>query len=391
MKESIWTKDFLAHTISYLLMSSAFYFLLPTLPIYVVKGLGEDASKVGYIIGFYAFSALLVRPFAGYALDAFGRKTIYLSALVFYAILLGAYAFASTFFALIIVRLLHGVSWGVITTGGSTITADLVPASKRGQGIGYFGLSITLSMALGPVAGLWILGDQNFNKLFYCAFGIGILAIVMASFIKIPEFSNRNNKIRWNTIFEKKVGHIAFVMFLVAIPFAGIFSFITLYGDQLGVENSGLFFLVYAAGVSILRPIAGKLMDKRGPSLLMLVSFITTTAGLFLLAESVNANWFLMAAFVIGLGNGVIMPTIQTMIINMVSMDRRGTANATFFSAIDLGIGLGSVILGYLAEWTSISTMYFICAIINLVPMLYFFIFVKKHYYKTIDNINFAN
>src|SRR5690606_330618 len=192
-----------------------------TLPIYGVKALNEDASKAGYIIGFYALSALLIRPFAGYAMDAYGRTNIYIGAMVVYILLMASYNLAASFTLLIIIRLLHGFTWGVITTGGSTITADLVPLKKRGQGIGFFGLSITLSMAIGPIIGLWIMGENAYDRLFYSSAVLGILALILISQINITHFTGRKTKLSWNSIFEKKVIHIAMVMLFAAVPFAG--------------------------------------------------------------------------------------------------------------------------------------------------------------------------
>lgn len=386
--DKVFTRDFIIHSLSYLLLTTAFYFLLPTLPIYVVRDLGEDTSMVGYITGFYALSALIIRPFAGYALDSYGRKPIYLGSLFFFTLLMIGYVFAGNFLLLIIIRLLHGLSWGALTTGGSTIVADIVPESKRGQGIGYFGLSITLSMALGPVLGLWILDFDNFNRLFIASCGVALLAFVLALAIRYPKVKLRKTKLSWDSILEKSVLHIALVMVIVAIPYAGIMTFIPLLSEEIGIANGGFFFLAYALGVSLLRPIAGKIMDIQGPKLIMVVSFFLSILGLIIISYSSNLSWFLSGALILGLGNGILMPTLQTMIINMVRPERRGVANSTFFSSIDLGIGVGSVILGYLAAYTSLSFLFLFSGILLLFPMMYFFIFAVKDYHRSVEIIS---
>lgn len=386
--DKVFSRNFLIHSFSYLLLTTAFYFLLPTLPLYVVRVLEEDKSMVGYITGFYALSALIIRPFAGFALDTWGRKPVYLASLIIYTMLIYTYTLASTFFLLIIIRLLHGLSWGLLTTGGSTIVADIVPASKRGQGIGYFGLAITLSMAIGPLLGLWILDQQYYNRLFMASSLISLIALLMSCFINFPKVKLTRHTLSWNTIVEKSVLPIALVMIIVAIPYAGMMTFIPLYSEELGIENGGLFFLIYAIGVSILRPLAGKIMDLRGPVVIMIISFTLSIAGLVLLYFSNEIRLFLVGAFVLGLGNGILMPTLQTMIINMVKPERRGVANSTFFSSIDLGIGIGSVVLGYLAEFTSLSFLFLFSGIILLFPMFYFFIFVVEKYNRSIAAIS---
>jgi MFS family permease len=305
-----------------------------------------------------------------------------------YTFLMIGYAFANNFMILVLIRLLHGLSWGALTTGGSTIVADIVPESKRGQGIGYFGLSITLSMALGPVLGLWILDYDQFNRLFVASCGLSLLACLMALGIRYPKLPLRKKKLSWDSIFEKSVLHIAFVMVIVAIPYAGIMTFIPLLSEEIGISNGGFFFLAYALGVSILRPLAGKIMDIQGPKLIMVMSFFLSILGLAIISYSHNLNWFLSGALILGLGNGILMPTLQTMIINMVRPERRGVANSTFFSSIDLGIGIGSVILGYLAAYTSLSFLFLFSAILLLFPMMYFFIFVVKDYHRSVDIIS---
>jgi MFS family permease len=386
--KSIWTRDFLLHCFSYLLIASSFYILLPTLPVFVVKGLGGSKSNVGYIVGIFAISALLVRPFAGMALDKFGRKKVYLGSLIIYTILLLFYPFASNFFLLLSLRFLQGATWGAITSGGSTITADVVPKNKRGVGIGFFGLAMPISMALGPIIGLYIMGQDNFDALFYTNIGIAVLALLIALRIKYPEVSLPPvKKITLESIYEKRISHITLSMVFASIPFAAVMSFTSLHGENIGITNSGYFFMVYALGVGLLRPIAGNVMDKKGPELLMLFCFLMSIIGLLILGFSTHMYTFLISGLIMGLGNGVILPTIQTMVMNMVEPERRGVANSTFFSAIDLGISLGSIFLGYLASWTSIAEMFIFCGILLIFPMMYFYLFVLKNYYKAVETL----
>lgn len=138
------------------------------MPDYAVKMLGADESQVGYIIGVYTLSALAIRPLAGYALDSLGRKKIYLLALATFGLLIGTYYFATSLVLLLVLRLIHGLSWGVTTTGGGTIVADILPSQRRGEGVGYFGLSMTLAMAIGPGIGLWLMGDGHWLGLPAC-------------------------------------------------------------------------------------------------------------------------------------------------------------------------------------------------------------------------------
>lgn len=390
-KEKLWTKDFILFCLSYLLMAAGFYFLLPTLPIFVTEVLGEDKSKIGYIIGFYALSALLIRPFSGYALDYLGRRRVYLISMLLFTLATFLYSYAATFLWLLALRFFHGLGWGMITTGGGTIPADLVPKQRRGEGIGYFGLSITLSMAIGPLIGLWMLAETSFDFLFYATFAITVLSLGLAYFVKYPDIAHKTplaetdpkpvqKKVK---MFETKASHASVVVFLFCVAYASVFSFVAVFSQENGLGHSGLFFFLLAVGVGISRPLAGRLMDRRGPNQIMFASFLLGFAGFIML--SLSSHWlamFLASGFVIGIGCGSIIPTLQTMIMNMVLPERRGAANATYYAAVDLGISVGSVVLGYVATWTSTTFMFRICALMFIVAGAYFFSLAYKHYLR---------
>ena len=369
-------------------MAAAFYFLLPTLPVYAVNALGANKNQVGYIIGVYALSALLIRPFCGYVLDAYGRRSVYLWALGIFTVLMAAYHFSTTFFLLLLIRVFHGFTWGTITTGGSTIAADLIPESRRAEGIGFFGLAMTFSVALAPYIGDQIMGQNNFSNLFNVATAFSLAAFILALVVKVPNIKTGQTEISLSKMFDKRVNRIALVMFTGAFPFAAIISFIRIYSDELQIKQGALFFIFMAVGVAIVRLFVGKIMDKKGPSGLVFIGLAVTVAGLIWLSY-IDSFWPLMAVGVlVGIGNGIIMPTVQTMAINMVPVESRGAANATFFSAVDMGIGAGSIALGYIAEYYGIDRMFFICGIILLFPLAFYFLFVKKHYEKHVALLN---
>ena len=353
--------------------------------------LKEDTDKVGYIIGIYALSALLIRPLSGYLFDKYGRRKLFLISMFFYGVVMVSYGLAASFVVLLFLRLINGGFWGMVTTGGGTITSDLVPESRRGEGIGIFGLSMTLSMAVGPLVGLQILERTGSYDFLFISSGVLCgLAVLMSYFVNQPKISNRGNTFSVENFFEPKVLKVSMVMLLLAFPFAGIMSFITLFAKEISVENTGLFFLIYAIGVSIIRPLTGKMVDTKGPGFVMFWSFLGTILGLILLSQSTSLTPFLVASFILGLGNGIVMPTMQTMVINLVRPEKRGVATSTFFSSIDLGIGLGSFILGNVADVFSLSEMYLYCGIAMIIPVILFFSFTLKDYRTKITQLSHA-
>ena len=392
--DKILTRDYIMHFTSYFLMSSAFYFLLPTLPVYAVNALDATDNQVGYIIGVYAVAALIIRPFCGYVLDAYGRRSVYLWALGFFAVLLGLYHFTYTFVLLLLVRIFHGFAWGVITTGGSTIAADIIPEKKRAEGIGYFGLAMTFSMAIAPYFGGVIMGDDNFFNLFTISLAFGVAAFFLALLVKVPNIKTGDTRLDLKKMFDKRVYRIALVMFTGAFPYAGIIAFIMVFAETAGIPSvrawffnvdPEAFFIFFALGVAIVRILVGKIMDRKGPSGIVVVGFSVTIIGLILLRYTDTFWLFMICGVLVGMGNGLIMPTIQTMAINMVPLESRGAANATFFSAIDLGIGAGAIALGYIAENMGYRMMFFICGLILLFPLVFYFLFVRNHYFRHVE------
>jgi predicted MFS family arabinose efflux permease len=382
--QPLWTRDFTLHWATNFFMALGFYFLLPTTPVFAVKALGADNSQVGYIIGVFTLSAVAIRPFAGYALDSAGRKKIFLWAMGFFALLTFSYHLAVSLILLLFLRLLHGFAWGATTTGGGTIAADLLPPEKRGEGIGYFGLSMTLAMALGPMLGLWLMGADQYGRLFLSAGVLGVLAFFAACLVNHPRLPLTRHALSWGAFFENRVLSICIAIFFLTVVYGGIVSFISLYSDETGTGNGGLFFLVFAVAMSVTRPLAGKVMDRRGPGPVLAAGLLSLIAGFLVLWAGRDLTGFTAAAVLIGIGNGSTWPTLQTMVINLVEPQSRGVANSTFFSAIDLGIGFGSIALGWLAEATSIGTMYLASAVILLIPLAYLFLHVVKDYHSKV-------
>jgi MFS family permease len=381
-KPSIWSRSFIMLAMSNLLMAIAFYFMLPILPVYLVDKLGATKSEIGIILAFYTIAALIIRLFAGWALDTYGRKTIYIIAYILFSALFIGYPLASTVLIFIAIRFMHGLTWGVLTTSGSTIAVDIIPKEKRGEGIGIFGLSMTIGMALGPMIAILIAGESQYQTLFITAIGITLLGVLLALIVQYPKFM-KSPSIRvftFKSLIEKSSIPISLNMILIMFTYGGVLSFIALYGKEIGVENSGLFFLILSIGIGLSRIMSGKIFDKTGPRKVSIIGLSLLIAGFPVLAFVKSILGFHFAAVILGLGFGVIMPTFQAMINNLVEPSRRGAANSTFFTAFDLGIGAGMVGTGILSQWFGFTYTFAISAIVNLVALIVFILNTNKDY-----------
>lgn len=381
-RDKLWTRNFTLIGIANLLMAIAFYFLLPTLPLYLKETLGATSSQVGLVLAFYTIAALLIRPFVGYAIDSIGRKFIYLLSFIIFSALFVGYIFAISIGLMMVMRFLHGLTWGSLSTSGSTIAVDFIPASRRGEGISLFGLSMTIAMAIGPLIALIILGKMDYLWVFVIASYISITGLILALNIRFPEYkpNHDNRSFSVKRLIEKNSIPLSLNVLVVTTTYGGILSFASLYGKEIGVANSGLFFLLLAVGIGVSRFFSGTIFDRVGPFRIVVIGMILLILGFPVLFLVPNSLGYHATAVIIGLGFGIIMPTFQAMVNNLVQPDRRGAANSTYFTSFDLGIGLGMVLTGFVSEQIGLGKAFLICSIIETAALLMFVLYSYKFY-----------
>lgn len=354
--------------------------LMPILPVYAVHSLNISNDSVGVIVGIFAFSAVLVRPFTGVLTDSIGRMIIYIPSLVIFALCSGGYAFAAGAAGLMFVRIIHGISWSGVSTANSAIVADIVPASVRGQGMGYFGLSMTIAMALGPAFGVYLTERLSYFNIFLICAGISLTALFASAFVKPPVFTAKKQSFTFAGLFEKRVFGISVIQFFYGFSSSSVMTFAVLHGVEEGIKGVGYFFIVFAVFVSVVRSFGGKMLDKHGPSLFIYGGHFLYIAGCVVLAFADNLFLFLFSAAMTGFGAGLIMPTLATMMINLVPANRRGAASATVLSAMDIGVGTGAVVMGFAAHIAGYVGMYIFAGAVLLIPVLWFYFYEYNHY-----------
>ena len=372
--ERLWTKNYIMLTITALLLFSGFYLLMPTLPMFI-KQLGGSESQVGFIIGAFTISAVIIRPIVGGLMDRYGRRIFIISGLLFFAITMYFYNWVTGIIFLVALRILHGISWAIATTSIGTAVTDVIPESRRGEGMGWYGLAMTLGMALGPILGLWVAKSFSFHYLFLLCTALALIAFMLAFSTKIPAIQHTQKKPI--SFFEKSVLPIAIVTFFLSFTFGGITTFLPLFAAKIQVDV-GIFFLVYAATLTVIRPLAGKISDKYGEGAIIVPALFTLIVALLVLTFTKGIVGLVITGILYGIGFGSAQPALQVAILKLAPPEKMGVANATFLTAFDLGIGLGSIILGFVLQLMGYKMLFIVCAASGFISLLIFVLFVKK-------------
>ncbi len=372
--ERLWTKSYIMLTVKALLLFSGFYLLMPTLPMFIKK-LGGSDSQVGFIIGVFTISSVIIRPIVGGLMDKYGRRIFIISGLLFFAITMYFYDLVTGITFLIILRILHGVSWAIATTSIGTAVTDVIPPSRRGEGMGWYGLAMTLGMALGPILGLWVVKSFSFHYLFLVCTALALISFILSFVTKIPKI--KHTKKKQISFFEKTALPIAIVTFFLSLTFGGITTFLPLFAEKIHA-NVGTFFLVYAITLILTRPITGKISDNYGEGIIIIPALIILAISLLVLTLTKGTIGLVITAILYGIGFGSAQPALQVATIRLLPPEKRGVANATFFTSFDLGIGLGSIILGFVLQLIGYEMLFIVCALSGLISLLIFILFVKN-------------
>ncbi|CAM4512399.1 MFS family permease [Paenibacillus endophyticus] len=384
MKETLWTKPFILLILSNLFLFLSLEMLLPTLPMFAAEKGGTDA-QIGLIIGLFTFSAVLLRPFVGMASDKFGKKLLLLVGVAICLIGTASYYAAVTITMMLMLRIVHGVGFGISTTLYGTVASDIIPASRRGEGMGFFGTGNAVAISLGPFLGIWLMEEYGFSALFIVGACILLLAIVFTAFVK---GDTKAERVKVQAAAERTSFMLRFVEpkalmpsllgLLVGLSLGGVISFITLFGKETGVQNIGFFFLVLALSEFLIRFVSGRIFDTKGRFWVLFPAAVSCIIGCIILYMTKSTGTLLLAAVFYGAGFGAIFPGLQAWVIDRVEPGRRGVATATFYNAFDIGIGSGAMLLGLVATWSNYATMYLVSSVFFIVYLAVYFMYERK-------------
>ena len=384
MKEKLWTTTFVVN----MLLNFIFYlvFYLPTVVIgtMAMERYHASASIAGILSGIFIVGGFIARLWAGNNMKRLGaKKLLYIGTLIYF-LLTFAYFFVHSVVLLLILRLVHGLGFGIAATASGTLAGAIVPSSRRGEGIGYYALSVTLSSAVGPFLSMFLYRTSGFYSLIWLSALLLFIALVGIFFIHVEKTTDSSDsvdnkvhkKFAWSNYFEKEALPISLIAFLIGISYSSILSFMDAYARNINLsEAASFFFLVYAITVLLSRPITGRVFDGFGDNFVMYPTYLFFALGLLLIGFAHSGWMLLLAAIFIGLGYGSFSPFGQAIAIRNSEAHRLGITTSTFFGFMDMSVGFGPFILGMFMPLLGYRNLYFASAILALlIAVIYHFV-----------------
>ena len=422
--ERLWNRNYLKVMTANFALFFAFYLLTPLLPLYLYETFGATKDVIGLVLSGYTIVALLFRPFSGFFVDSFPRKMVLLISYSAFAIFFAGYLAASSLLLFTIVRTLHGGPFGAVTVANSTVAIDVLPSSRRNEGIGYYGLSNNLAMAISPTFALFVYSEtHNFQLLFWLAFAVALFGLIVDSTVTLNkvssskfQVSSSNHKVsssnhkvqssnlkvqrmplRLDRFFLKSGWLIGVNMVFFGFCFGVLSNYLAIYGKQvLGMTGgTGAWFMLCSIGLILSRLQGGKALREgkltQNAAEGMVISLVGYT--LFILMPTIGGSKFFTfhfslftsigyygSALLIGLGNGHLWPAFQNMMISVAHHNERGTAYSTILVSWDCGMGLGILVGGIIAELLGYSAAFWTVAIINLAGVTLYFVRTRQFF-----------
>ena len=376
IKEPLWTSSFIKLMVGNLFIFMSFQMLIPTLPPYI-KSIGASGTEIGLVTALFSIGAVLSRPFIGFMLEYKARKPLVLLGALLLLLITFLYPLSQVVVIFLAFRLLHGLAWGWSTTVNGTAAVDVVPNSRLGEGMGYYGLSITIGMIIAPSLGIFLFQVTSFQNLVYISGALGVVALILLGTVhyQTPELvlNTKKEDLKFSyigSLVDKAGSFPALVTLMICLGYGAIVTFIVIFGEERGIDQIFLFYLTNAIMASISRPIAGKWFDQKGPIGLVIVTISVTFIGMWVLSFAHSNLMIAVAGVLFGVGFGSLIPTLQSWTLSMTAPNRRGVANGMFFSSIDLGIGISGFVFGVLAQYFSIAFLFQISSFFMVVALI---------------------
>ncbi len=350
-------------------IAAIFYLLVTTMALYAIEVFRTDELVAGIVAGAFVVGSIVARLVGGKFLDVIGRRRTLLACLAACVLLALAQIVAAELWAVVVLQGLMGIAFGAASNAVSAGAFSLIPASRRAEGVGYYGISTTLGAAAGPLLGTLLIAGLGYQALFLATAVWAVIGLAGALVLRLPEreldAADRTALRSWGlwTFIDRRSFPVASLMIPTGIAFSGVLSFVNPYSvSATGAAIGGSYFALYAVVVFAARLFVGRIQDRFGDNAVVYPLFACLAAGTGILAFGVDGWIPYVSAVLVAFGFGAMMPTAQSLAVGLAGPHRVALATSTFFLAADIGIGVGPVVDGAIAGAVGYPALYAVLA-----------------------------
>ena len=384
-REKLWNANYIKVMLTNFMMYFAFYLLTPLLPLYLSESFGATKDVIGIVLSGYTVAALVIRPLSGYVVDSFSRKKVLMVCLSAFFICFAGYIAAGTILMFAICRTLHGAPFGAVTVANSTCAIDVLPASRRNEGIGLYGMSNNLAMAVAPSVGIYLHNAfGNYMSLFWIALAVAMASVIIAGTVKLPEkeIVKNKEKLSFDRFFLTRAWLLAINIAMFGFCWGVLSNYLAIYSKEtLGITGgTGTYFAILSIGLLTSRLQGRKALRQGKLTKNAAEGMLLSLVGFIIFVAIPHPVAYYLSAALIGLGNGHLYPAFLNMFINVARHDQRGTANSSILTGWDLGFGIGCLLGGVVAEHFDYVATFWMVAIVNALGVTLFFLASRQFF-----------
>ncbi len=385
--DRLWNSNYIKVWVANFMIFFSFMIVMPLLPLYLSEIFMANKHVIGLVLSGYTITALLIRPLSGYLVDSFSRKKILLISYFLFFIFFAGYIVATSLLLFTIIRTIHGAPMGTVTVANSTVAIDVLPSTRRAEGIGYYGLSNNLATAIAPTVGLLMYQYfHSYDIVFIIALLTSGIGLYINSTVKLKERIIQTKKchLSLDRFILLKGWSIGITLACLAFSYGIISTYLAIYGkEELHMTSgTGIFFAILCFGLMTSRIIGARTLRRNMIVLNCSLGIIISLFGYFVFAAFHNYWGYYGSALIIGLGNGHMFPAMQNMFISLAASSQRGTANSTLLTSWDIGIGLGVLFGGSFVEWFGYTSAFWLAWVVNALGVSFFFAYARLHYQR---------
>lgn len=385
--DRLWNSNYIKVWVANFMIFFSFMIVMPLLPLYLSEIFMANKHVIGLVLSGYTITALLIRPLSGYLVDSFSRKKILLISYFLFFIFFAGYIVATSLLLFTVIRTIHGAPMGTVTVANSTVAIDVLPSTRRAEGIGYYGLSNNLATAIAPTVGLLMYQYfHSYDIVFIIALLTSGIGLYINSTVKLKERIIQTKKchLSLDRFILLKGWSIGITLACLAFSYGIISTYLAIYGkEELHMTSgTGIFFAILCFGLMTSRIIGARTLRRNMIVLNCSLGIIISLFGYFIFAAFHNYWGYYGSALIIGLGNGHMFPAMQNMFISLAASSQRGTANSTLLTSWDIGIGLGVLFGGSFVEWFGYTSAFWLAWVVNALGVSFFFAYARLHFQR---------